>query len=248
MIKLQRVRFTYHKSDFSLDLPQLEIGQGEKVALVGPSGCGKTTLLNLISGICLPQTGSVHLGDTPMTGLSDRLRRNFRVSRIGQVFQRFELIEYLRVLDNILLPFLINKSLRLTADVKRRARTIAGDLGMSDKLNRFPTRLSQGEQQRVAIARAMLIKPDWILADEPTGSLDPQNKLRIKQQLFRLSEQHGSTLVVVTHDMGILDGFDRVIDFAEFHARPAIGAVWETDAADTALDSQAPGSAGKGAV
>ena len=218
MIQLAQVQFRYSASDFQLQIPQLDIAKGEKVALVGPSGCGKTTLLSLMSGILLPHSGTIQLGDTVVNQLGDAARRNFRVSRIGQVFQRFELVEYLDVTDNIILPYLINHSLRLTTSVRQQAREVATELGLGDKLKRYPARLSQGEQQRVAIARAMLTQPQWILADEPTGSLDPTNKLKIKDLLFQQSTQFGSALIVVTHDMGILDGFDRVLDFADYFA------------------------------
>jgi putative ABC transport system ATP-binding protein len=148
--------------------------------------------------------------------LSDSQRRNFRIARIGQVFQQFELLPYLRARDNIRLPFLINQTLPWTKDKSQDLDKLAARLGLSDKLHRFPSQLSQGEQQRVAIARALIHSPPLLLADEPTGNLDPNNKQNTLRLLFEQIEAHGSTLIVVTHDTGILDGFTRVIDFSQF--------------------------------
>lgn len=218
MIKIADLYFEYSRSSFALEISSLEIVQGEKVAFVGPSGSGKTTLLNLLSGILVPSRGSVEMGDFHVSSMAERTRRNFRITNFGLVFQRFELVEYLKVRDNILLPFLINNSLKLNQEIAQRAESLADQMQLGDKLDRWPESLSQGERQRVAIARALLVEPFWILADEPTGSLDPENKQRIISLLFEQSEKQNSTLIVVTHDTGILDGFDRVIDFADFHA------------------------------
>jgi putative ABC transport system ATP-binding protein len=125
-------------------------------------------------------------------------------------------VEYLTAFDNIRLPYFINAALNLTSEVGTRARQLATDVGIADKLDRRPAKLSQGEQQRVAICRALIASPKLILADEPTGNLDPANKRLILKILFDQAEQNNQTLVVVTHDMGILDGFDRTIDFETF--------------------------------
>jgi putative ABC transport system ATP-binding protein len=216
MITIENLRFNYPRSNFELRIADLTVGAGEKVAFIGPSGSGKTTLLNLIAGIYKPQTGSCSVNGQPVDRLADRERRDFRISKIGMVFQQFELLEYLNTEDNILLPYLINKSLQLNNETRQRARELAAQMGIGDKLKRYPHQLSQGEQQRVAICRALINGPSLILADEPTGNLDPANKRKILDLLFQQSESQGQTLVVVTHDLGILDGFDRTIDFEKF--------------------------------
>lgn len=216
MIELENLRFRYPRSDFLLDLPKLSIGTGEKVAIVGPSGCGKTTLLNLISGIVIPDSGLVRVAGNEVSSMSDSARRDFRIAGIGMVFQQFELVEYLDAKENILLPYSINSTLRLDSTVRSEALELARSMGLGQKLNRRSSQLSQGEQQRVAICRALITQPKIILADEPTGNLDPRNKLLILDLIFKQAEQNGQTLVVVTHDMGILSGFDRTIDFEQF--------------------------------
>jgi putative ABC transport system ATP-binding protein len=221
MIEIDQLRFRYPRSDFLLDLKDLKISDREKVAIVGPSGCGKTTLLNLISGIALPQSGLVKVNDQPISQLSDAQRRDFRIANIGMVFQQFELVDYLDVRNNILLPFLINSSLKLDRSVSENAATLAQSMGLKQKLQRRSGQLSQGEQQRVAICRALITNPKIILADEPTGNLDSKNKGLILKLIFEQAEVYGQTLVVVTHDLGILDDFDRVIDFEQYRVDTA---------------------------
>ena len=216
MIQLNDLQFTYAQSGFQLAIEALEVAVGEKVAVVGPSGSGKTTLLNLISGICVPDRGSVQVAGRQVEAMSDATRRSFRVQTIGSIFQQFELVEYLTVRDNILLPYWINRSLVLDHAVRERVSELAASTCIEDKLHRRVTRLSQGEQQRVAICRALLTRPHLILADEPTGNLDPRNKKRILQLLFDQCAEGEITLVAVTHDVNILDGFDRTIDFEQF--------------------------------
>ncbi len=218
MIEITNLRFDYPKSDFQLKIDELIIESGQKVAVVGPSGSGKTTLLNLISGIAIPRDGQIVVSSETISTKSDSQRRDFRISKIGMVFQQFELIHYLPVLENILLPFYVNDSLKLTRDETRRAREAAGAMGLGDKLGRSARKLSQGEQQRVAICRALVNRPKLILADEPTGNLDPKNKNLILDLLFEYASNENATVVVVTHDVSILEGFDRVIDFENFRS------------------------------
>ena len=216
MLNIDLLRFRYPASDFELVIDALEIGRGEKVAIVGPSGSGKTTLLNLIAGISVPDSGRISIAGVDIGNLTDRQRRDFRISKIGMVFQQFELIEYLTAFDNLLLPFAINATLHPTPANRQAARQLATSMGIEDKLARRPAKLSQGEQQRVAVGRALINQPDLILADEPTGNLDPANKQRILDILFEQSTLNQQTLIVVTHDLKILEGFDRTIDFGRF--------------------------------
>ena len=218
MIEIRDLHFTYGEGDFSLEIPHLEVAHGEKVAVVGPSGSGKTTLLNLIAGITTPKSGQVTTSDCDISGLHDAARRDFRIANIGLVFQEFELLEYLNVLDNILLPYRINRTLYLDTGVRERAGAIAKRVGISDKLSRYANHLSQGEKQRVAVCRALVVQPPLLLADEPTGNLDPLNKDRVLDILFDYARRNAATLVAVTHDHDLLGRFDRAIDFKDFYA------------------------------
>ena len=215
MINISDIDFQYPNSEFRLEINELEFASGSRNAIIGPSGFGKTTLLNLISGIFVPQRGLVEVKDKQVNKLSDAERRSFRLTNIGFVFQDFKLLEYLKVVDNILLPFRINKALTINATVKKKAKDLAALLGIENKLNKFPNKLSQGERQRVAICRALLNDPSIILADEPTGNLDPENKEKIMNILFEYVEEKGSLLITVTHDHELLKGFKRIVDFKE---------------------------------
>ena len=217
MISLTNISFQYPDSDFHLELDELSFRSGSKTAVIGPSGFGKTTLLNLISGIYTPQKGSVVVNGKTVNDLNDSERRTFRLINIGFVFQDFKLLEYLKVMDNILLPFRINRVLTLNDVVRNRAKEIASLLSIEDKLSKYPNNLSQGERQRVAICRALLVDPPLILADEPTGNLDPENKKKIMSLLFDYVTDKGSSLITVTHDHELLKGFDRIVDFKELY-------------------------------
>ena len=176
MIDIHRLKFNYPAGEFQLDIPEFLVAGGEKVAVIGPSGSGKTTLLNLLAGIIQPVQGSVTVSDVRVNELPDMGRRDFRISSIGLVFQDFELLDYLNVLDNILHPYRITAALNLDNKVKARAAHLASEMGIGDKLKRRVNNLSQGEKQRTAICRALLPGPKLILADEATGNLDPDNK------------------------------------------------------------------------
>ena len=217
MIQIKALQFHYPKGEFRLNMPEFSVAKGEKIAVIGPSGSGKTTLLNLVAGIITPVKGTVTVDSIKVSGLADDGRRDFRITNIGFVFQDFELLEYLTILDNILHPFRITRALDLGRDVRTQAVTLAQEMGIADKLKRNPNDLSQGEKQRAAICRALLPKPRVILADEATGNLDPDNKSLILDLLFRSVEDHDATLLAVTHDHELLKKFDRVVDFQEFH-------------------------------
>ncbi len=217
MITVESLEFRYAEGDFFLHIPELAIEARATVAFIGPSGSGKTTLLNLIAGINLPRAGRIVTNNVELTSLDDGARRNFRVRNIGLVFQEFELLEYLTVLDNILLPYRINPAMQLDQTVRDRATQLADSVDIGDKLNRYATRLSQGEKQRVAVCRALLPDPPLILADEPTGNLDPNNKDRVLDILFDYATRNGATLVTVTHDHDLVERFGRTVDFRDFH-------------------------------
>ena len=216
MIRIQSLKFHYPTGEFNLNIPDFSVTKGSKVAVIGPSGSGKTTLLNLVSGILTPKKGSISVGEVQVSGLNDKGRRDFRISNIGFVFQDFELLDYLNVMDNILHPYRITGALTLNKEVRSRAVLLAEQMGIGDKLKRFANDLSHGEKQRAAISRALLPYPKLILSDEATGNLDPDNKTRILDLLFKSVEEHEATLLAVTHDYELLKRFDRVVDFRDF--------------------------------
>ena len=216
MIEINSLTFSYPSGDFRLDIQKLSVASGEKVAFVGPSGSGKTTLLNLVAGILPPQNGSIRVDNDEISALGDTVRRNFRITNIGFIFQDFGLLDYLDVRDNILHPYRITDALKLNSDVRGRADMLAEQMGIADKLQRHPPDLSHGERQRVAICRALLPGPKLILADEATGNLDPKNKVHILKLLFESVENHNATLLAVTHDQELLPYFDLVINFSDF--------------------------------
>jgi putative ABC transport system ATP-binding protein len=220
MIRVENLRFRYPRSDFALSIPHLEIKERETVAMIGPSGSGKTTLLHLIAGIQTPEAGRVEVQGVEPAKLRDTDRRAFRIRNVGLVFQDFALVEYLSVLDNVLLPCRINPVLRVNDSLRARAEELSRELGIHEKLNRSVNRLSQGEKQRVAVCRALLLQPKLVLADEPTGNLDPVNKLKVLDALFNCVRASDATLVTVTHDHDLLARFDRRIDFKSFYATP----------------------------
>ncbi len=217
MIELKQVQFHYSDSDFSLRLPALTISSGQHTALIGPSGCGKTTLLNLMAGVLLPQQGAIQVAGQTIGELDNADRRQFRLQQLGMIFQTFELLEYLNVEDNILLPLRIGGGTGIGVKQRQRAHDVAASLGIGDKLRRYPVELSQGEKQRTAICRALLLQPKLILADEPTGNLDPSNKLLVLDLLLDYAKVSGATVVTVTHDHDLLERFEQVLDFNQLN-------------------------------
>jgi len=218
LISIRDLRFRYGDGGFALAVRALDVRQGERVALIGPSGSGKTTLLHLTAGIRTADAGRIETAGVDVTALDDSSRREFRIRTIGLVFQEFELLQYLDVRDNILLPYLIHSTLRLTGAARARAAELAESVGIGDKLGRRPSQLSQGERQRVAVCRALIAEPRVLLADEPTGNLDPSNKGRVLDILLEHAERRGASVLTVTHDHDLLGRFERTIDFRDFHS------------------------------
>jgi putative ABC transport system ATP-binding protein len=175
----------------------MHIGSGEIVALVGRSGCGKSTLLNLISGIDAPTGGTVRVADTDLTALSERQRTLFRRRHIGFIFQFFNLIPTLTVRENLLLPLELQGP--VGPSQRQQADELLAAVGLADRAQSYPDRLSGGEQQRVAIARAIIHRPQLLLADEPTGNLDAESGQLVLALLQRLTQEAGLTLLLVTH-------------------------------------------------
>ena len=188
----------------------LQIRQGEFTAVVGRSGSGKSTLLNLISGIDQPDSGRILLEGKELTGMTERERTLFRRSQIGFVFQFFNLIPTLTVGENISLPLELT-GLGSEAALPR-VRQLLEEVGLGDRIDTFPDRLSGGEQQRVAIARALVHDPSLVLADEPTGNLDQATGIKVLQLLVRLTKQVGKNLILVTHSLDNVTEADRIVE------------------------------------
>ena len=218
LIQIKQLQFGYRVGAFRLVVESLHIAAQERVALIGPSGCGKTTLLNLLAGILVPAQGEIDVDGTCISGLNQEDRQDFRALHMGLVFQEFELLEYLTVLDNVLLPFRLNPILQLTKAVQERARMLCGEVGLGDKTKHYPAHLSQGERQRVAVCRALVTQPMVIFGDEPTGNLDPVNRDIVMDILCEYSESSKAPLVIVTHDHELLGRFDRTMDIREVAA------------------------------
>ncbi|MHC5027720.1 MAG: ABC transporter ATP-binding protein [Planctomycetota bacterium] len=216
VVSLRDVRFAYGDGGFALDVPRLDIASG-RAACIGPSGSGKTTLVGLVAGITVPERGTVMVDGTTVSALPDAERRALRITRIGMVFQEFELLEYLTGLENILLPYSISPALPAPGAARDRAMELASAMGIAPVVRRKPRRLSQGERQRVAICRALVTEPSLVICDEPTGNLDPASAARTLDLLFEQVSARGATLLMVTHNHAILDRFDRVIDIMDMN-------------------------------
>ncbi len=191
-----------------LDAVNLDILQGEFFVILGKSGSGKSTLLNLISGIDHADSGQIMIGDTEITALNEKQQTLFRRDKIGIIFQFFNLIPTLTVLENITLPGELRGDNR--RQVEQRGRALLERVGLIDRADTYPDRLSGGEQQRVAIARALAHEPMLVLADEPTGNLDEDTGQTVLTLLLELTRDAGKTLVMATHNPEILPYADRV--------------------------------------
>jgi len=211
-LRLDNVTKTFSEGQTSravLRSVSMTVERGAFVVLMGRSGAGKSTLLNLISGIDLPTEGQVIVGGTDLTALSETERTLFRREHIGFVFQSFNLISTLTVAENVLLPMELAGT--DTADARTRAETLLDHVGLVDRGNSFPDRLSGGEQQRVAVARALASEPLFVLADEPTGNLDYETGQQILTLLAELVSETDTTLLVATHDHTAIDRADRTL-------------------------------------
>lgn len=207
--------FARPEGGFALAVDHLQINGGESVALVGPSGCGKTTLLSLIAGILQPTGGSLQVLGQDQTQTAEPQRRAIRLAKIGMVFQEYSLIEYLNARDNLLLP-LVLQGKSVDASDRQSAMDLLAALGLESLANRFPAALSTGECQRIAIGRALLLNPPLVLADEPTGSLDADRGSEVLELLLSACKSRGSSLLMVTHDLGLASRLDRTIDAQPF--------------------------------
>ena len=187
----------------------LHINKSEIVSIVGPSGAGKTTLLQIIGTLDRPDTGSIIIDGTDVCNIKGKKLSEFRNLHIGFIFQFHQLLPEFTAIENIMLPALIAG--RSKSKVKEEAKELIDYLNLSDRAYHKPNELSGGEKQRIAVARALINKPDVILADEPSGSLDSQNKEELHQLFFDLRDRFGQTFVIVTHDEHLASLTDRTI-------------------------------------
>jgi len=187
----------------------LTVAEGDFMSIIGPSGSGKTTLLNIIGCIDLATSGSVKVAGREITALSDRQITEIRLNKIGFIFQTFNLIPVLNVMENIEFPLLLMK--RPAAEVRKRAEKLVEEVGLKEHVNHRPSELSGGQRQRVAIARALITNPGIVLADEPTANLDSATAQEILHTFRQLVKQEGRALLIVTHDPQVRAIADRTL-------------------------------------
>lgn len=202
-----------HTAVKAVDNASLQVGQGEVVLIMGPSGSGKTTLLSIAGCLLSPTSGTVQIEDQVVTKLRETVRPQIRLENIGFIFQSFNLLSALTALENV------EVVLRLAGvsrrESRQRAVELLNDLGLGNRLNHYPGQLSGGEKQRVAIARALANDPDLILADEPTANLDSRTGHKVVEILNQIAKEKGKSIVIVSHDMRIMDIADRVLQLED---------------------------------
>lgn len=223
IIDLQNLRFAWPKQAVLLDIDVFRLEPGQSLFLKGPSGSGKTTLLGLLGGVHLPQSGSIRLLGHDLSTLSASARDRFRVDHSGFIFQQFNLLPFLSVLDNVLLPCQFSK-LRKQRAIQRHgsiltaAQTLLTHLGLAPELHQqLAGELSIGQQQRVAAARALIGQPKLVIADEPTSALDADSREAFLQLLFAECKAAGASLLFVSHDQSLAKLFDRSIDLNQLN-------------------------------
>jgi len=190
---------------------QLNIQDGETIAIVGASGSGKSTLLGILAGLDLPTTGEVHFYDKAIHKLNEEQRAQIRRTEVGFIFQQFLLVPSLTALENVMLPAELSDNSELRNNAKQKAQEWLDKVGLSHRLDHFPNQLSGGEQQRVAIARAFITSPKLLFADEPSANLDTENGKLVEDLLFELNQKENTTLVLVTHDLDLAKRCQRTV-------------------------------------
>ena len=208
LTSLSKIYRTDEIETVALENVNLTVDRGEFLSIMGPSGCGKSTLLNIMGLLDAPTTGTVEINGTHTEGMKDKQLAAFRNKTLGFVFQSFHLINSLNVMDNVELPLLYRRI--GSGERKRLAKEVLEKVGLSHRMNHFPTQLSGGQCQRVAIARAIIGHPEIILADEPTGNLDTKSSYEI-MDIFKKMNDNGKTVVMVTHEPDIAEQTKRIL-------------------------------------
>jgi len=217
LISIRDLQFRYagpsSDSLLVLDIPEWHMDAGDQVAVSGPSGSGKSTFLNTLAGLVSPTNGKVVVCDRDLTAMNEAERDGFRARHVGYIFQTFNLLQGYTALENVL----VGMSFSRRKPDREFARALLRRVGLESRLSHYPAQLSIGEQQRVAIARALSKKPELILADEPTGSLDPRHSGDVVALLRDTCRDSGCSLLVVSHEPGVVQAFERRLDFLQLN-------------------------------
>ncbi|MEE8308459.1 MAG: ABC transporter ATP-binding protein [Gammaproteobacteria bacterium] len=223
-VAVSDLRFAYPAAELTLDIPALTIARGEHAFLKGPSGSGKSTLLALLGGVLAPTSGRISLLEQPLAELTATKRDRFRANHVGFIFQLFNLLPYLSVLDNVTLPCHFSDRrhdsvTRTQASLEQEARRLLGSLGLTadSLLHRRVTELSIGQQQRVAAARALIGAPELLIADEPTSSLDADNRAGFIELVLEECARTSATVLFVSHDQVLGQHFHRQLDMDDIN-------------------------------
>lgn len=222
-VEIRDLLYAWPGAPALLEIAHFELGRGERVFLHGRSGSGKSTLLGLIGGVHVPQGGTVRVLGTDLAALGAARRDAFRAAHVGFIFQLFNLVPYLSVVDNVMLPLRFSRErARRVGDPGSEALRLLGALGLGDAtlLGRKPTGLSVGQQQRVAAARALLGRPELVVADEPTSSLDADARESFLHLLMTECAASGTSLLFVSHDVALARRFDRSVALASINRAP----------------------------
>jgi ABC-type lipoprotein export system ATPase subunit len=220
IVSAQAVHKTYETGALRVDALRgidLELRQGEMVAIMGPSGCGKTTLLNCLSGLDSIDAGEISIEGTPLSEMTDRERTDYRARRMGFVFQFYNLMPVLTAVENVELPLLLART--HGAEARRKALAALALVGLEERAQHVPDALSGGERQRVTIARSLVNDPAVVWADEPTGDLDSENATEIVELMRRLNVERGLSFLIVTHDIAVGRKTDRIVRMVDGEIR-----------------------------
>lgn len=218
VIEINSLRFSHLGGSEIISIDHFNLMKGEKLFLYGPSGSGKSTLLNLIGGILNPTSGELKVCGNELSTLSPRAKDKLRGEKLGIIFQQFNLLSHLSAFENIMLPGLFHK----IPHMKEHALELCHKLGLDGVKSQKSSTLSLGQQQRVAAARALVSRPELILADEPTSSLDDDNTEKFLEGLFALAAQEKTSILFVSHDLGLKDKFDRSLSLTQLNGGTSV--------------------------
>lgn len=216
IIEMKKINKTFKMPNFEINVLKncnCSIKQGTMNAIIGPSGSGKSTILNILGTMDTPTSGEYLFEGKSVIAMSDSQKTKLRAEKIGFIFQNYNLIPTLNVFQNISMPLHINKVEK--KDIKNHVKSVLKEVGLEHRFTHVPNELSGGERQRVAIARAIVKKCRLLIADEPTGNLDEKTSEEIVNLLFQINKQYKTTLIVVTHDINLIENFDKVFKICD---------------------------------